>query len=64
MTDVSSFEDWISTKEASEVSGYSIEYIRKLARDDKIKNMKVGDFQILINRQSLKDYKDKKTQVN
>lgn len=67
MNDVESFEGWISTKEASDVFGYSIEYIRQLARASKVTSMKVGDFQILINRKSLEEYKankDKKTQVN
>lgn len=32
--------NWISTAEAVELSGYSLEYVRRLARDESIKSTK------------------------
>lgn len=49
--------NWISTEEAQEVSGYKAEYIRKLAREGKIESQKVYKT-VLISKQSLLDYKD------
>jgi excisionase family DNA binding protein len=56
-------EDWLTVREASEVSGYATEYIRQLIRDGDIDAEKKG-FSWLVNRESLEKYKDKKTQVN
>jgi excisionase family DNA binding protein len=35
-------EGWITTAEAGELTGYSIEYLRRLARKGKVKAHKVG----------------------
>jgi len=35
-------ETWISTKEAVKLTGYHIEYIRELIREDRVKGRKWG----------------------
>jgi len=48
-------EDWITVNEASELTGYSAQYIRRLVRQKKIKSQKwVRDWMISIS--SLKAY--------
>jgi excisionase family DNA binding protein len=48
-------EEWITVSEASELSGYSAQYIRRLVRKKKIKSQKwVRDWMISIS--SLKAY--------
>lgn len=47
--------DWITTAEAVKLSGYHIERLRELAREDKIKAQKWG-IQWQISRSSLLDY--------
>ena len=49
-------EGWISTGEAAELVDYTAEYIRRLAREDRIQAAKVGrDW--LINKESLLEHK-------
>jgi excisionase family DNA binding protein len=48
-------EDWITVREASEISGYSAQYIRRLVRQNKIKSQKwVRDW--MISSASLRAY--------
>lgn len=35
-------EEWITTSEAAQITGYNEEYIRRLARKEKIKARKFG----------------------
>lgn len=49
-------KNWISTEEAQMVSGYKVEYIRKLAREGKIDSQKVYKT-VLISKESLMEYK-------
>lgn len=64
MNEPKELEGWISTAQAAEISGYSQEYIRQLARDKEsgVVSTKIG-VHVLINRQSLEEYV-KKTRVN
>jgi excisionase family DNA binding protein len=53
--DESMAKDWITVKEASDLSGYNAQYIRRLVRQKKIKSQKwVRDWQI--SRSSLMAY--------
>jgi excisionase family DNA binding protein len=64
MDESKELEGWLSVREASELTGYSTEYIRNLARSGAIKSEKVG-YAVLIDREDLERYyKDKKTQFN
>jgi excisionase family DNA binding protein len=47
--------DWITTDEAAEISGYNIQHLRALIREQKIKADKKGG-QYWVDRQSLSDY--------
>ena len=47
--------DWITTEEATQLSGYSDQYIRRLIRQEKLTAEKKGG-QFWINKQSLLDY--------
>ena len=47
--------DWITTDEAAELSGYNVEYVRRLIRDGKIAAEKKGG-QFWIQRQVLLEY--------
>ncbi len=49
--------DWISVKEAAEISGYSIPYVQKLARQGKITAERKGPM-YWIDRASLEAYLD------
>jgi excisionase family DNA binding protein len=54
-------DEWLTTQEAAETSGYHIEHIRRLVRDGQIKARKWGrDW--MVNKISLYEYleKDKK----
>jgi len=48
-------EEWITTKEAAELSGYHAERIRELLRDGKIDGQKFGTIW-QVNRSSLTTY--------
>ena len=48
-------DDWFTTTEAAEISGYHVERIRELLREDKIKGRKWGQAW-MINRDSLMSY--------
>lgn len=48
-------DDWITTQEAAELSGYHVNYIRKLIRRGDIRGRKVS-IVWLIERQSLLGY--------
>jgi hypothetical protein len=66
MDESNELERWISVSEASELSGYGMDWLRELAKDKKIVSIKKGHM-ILIYKPSLELYKaseDKKTQVN
>ncbi len=48
--------DWITTKEAAELTRYSVEYVRRLVRQEKVVAKKwLRDW--VIDRQSLLEYK-------
>lgn len=47
--------EWITTKEASELSGYHAEHLRELIRDGKIKAQKFGEVW-QVSKQSLLAY--------
>lgn len=46
---------WITTKDAAKLSGYHVNYIRQLAKGNKIKFQKFGTT-LQIDKQSLLDY--------
>ena len=48
-------EEWLTTAEASELSGYHPEYIRDLMRDDKIDGRKFG-IVWQVSKESLESY--------
>lgn len=48
-------EQWITTKQASDFSGYHVNYIRQLARGNRIRFKKFGTT-LQINQQSLLEY--------
>ncbi len=49
-------EGWVNTREAAELTGYTVVYVRQLALRDRIEARKVGrDW--LINRASLLEHK-------
>ncbi len=48
--------EWITTKEAAELSGYAPDYVRDLAREGKIKARKVATVW-LVSRKSLLAHK-------
>ncbi len=45
--------DWITTREAAELSGYALDYIQDLAREGKIQARKVATVW-LVSRKSLR----------
>ena len=49
-------EGWITTGEAVELTGYGAEYLRQLARADKIKAQKFAG-RWVFNREDLREYK-------
>ena len=48
-------EDWITTTEAAEISGYHPEYVRRLVRNDQIRARKFGVVW-QVDRKSLSNY--------
>lgn len=48
-------DDWITTHEAAELSGYHVNYLRRLIRREEIQARKIS-FLWFVNRQSLLDY--------
>jgi excisionase family DNA binding protein len=46
-------EDWITTTEAAEISGYHVNYIRRLIKSDKVKGRKVWGREWQVSRSSL-----------
>lgn len=63
MDESKQLENWVSVREASELSGYATEYIRNLIRSGAIKHTKVG-YAVLVDRKSLEEYVGKKTRLN
>ena len=47
--------DWITTQEAAELSGYHVNYIRQLLQADKLHGRKWGQAW-QVSRQSLREY--------
>ena len=48
-------DEWLTTEQAAELSGYHVNYLRKLIRRGDIRARKLS-FLWLVNRQSLLDY--------
>ena len=48
-------EDWITTNEAAEISGYHPEYVRQLLKQKRVEGKKFGHVW-QISRVSLRDY--------
>lgn len=48
-------DDWITTQEAADLSGYHVNYLRWLIREERIKARRIS-FLWFVNRQSLLDY--------
>lgn len=47
--------EWLTVKEASKISGYNAEYLRRLMRENKIKYRKFS-FLYQVDKKSLEDY--------
>lgn len=47
--------DWLTTKEAAELSGYNVQYVRRLIRNGRVEARKFGPVW-QVNRQSLTAY--------
>ena len=56
-------EEWITTQEAAELSGYNIVYLRQLIRGKQIEGRKWGPVW-QVNRQSIVDYLEAAQQSN
>jgi len=52
------FEGWIGTAEARQLTGYTPDYLRRLAREEKVKAEKVGGSFWLFNRESILAWKE------
>jgi excisionase family DNA binding protein len=52
-------EGWVTPKEAADATGYAVEYIRILAREDRIPASQVGARFWLIDLDALLEYKRK-----
>ena len=52
-------EDWLTTYEAADVSGYELDYIRKLIRAQKVLGRKWGQ-SWQVSRQSLMEFIDER----
>jgi len=50
--------DWLTSREASERSGYSVQYVQRLYRQGKIEGVVKGGT-LLINPKSIDDYTNK-----
>jgi len=56
MTDTVKLEEWATIEDAAALSGYSEEYLRRLAREDKVRAFKAGrDW--LLHRTALLEYR-------
>ena len=53
--DWASMPDWITTEEAADISGYHVNYIRRLIRQDKVSARKAG-LMWWVDRDSLQKY--------
>jgi len=51
------FDGWIDTSAAQDLTGYTLDYLRQLAREKKVNAEKIGKFW-LINRASLLAWRD------
>lgn len=56
-------ENWISTTEAARLTGYTVRYIQKLAREGIIEGQKITLRAWLINQESLLAYKEHMEQI-
>lgn len=52
------FTEWITTKEAAELTGYSIQYVRRLVRQERVKARKWANTW-MIDKDALFSYKEK-----
>lgn len=48
--------DWLTVKEAAELSGYNLEHIRRLIRAGEIQAQKWGNLSWMVNKPSLLEY--------
>ena len=48
-------EEWLTTAEAAELSGYNLQYIRRLIRTGRIDSRRFGDVW-QVNQRSLQEY--------
>lgn len=53
--DWATMPEWITTEEAAEVSGYHVNYVRRLMRQNKLAGRKAGTMW-WVDRDSLKEY--------
>ena len=60
--DARSIEDFMTIEEATEFSGYTEQYLRRMSRAGKIEALKRGHFW-LVNRHSLETYMDRAADV-
>lgn len=51
-------EEWLTTQEAAELSGYHVDYVRKLVQANKVQGRKFGPLW-QVNRTSLLSYLSK-----
>jgi excisionase family DNA binding protein len=56
---MNSLIDWLTTQEASSLSGYHLEHIRRLIRNREIEAKKWGKVVWMVNRASLLEYMEK-----
>lgn len=49
--------DWITTEDASKLTGYRMEYVRQLAREKKVDSKKFGHA-VMISRDSIMKHKE------
>ena len=52
------FDGWIVTEEAQELTGYTPDYLRRLAREEKVEAEKVGGNFWLFSKDSLLAWKE------
>ena len=54
--------EWITTKEAAELTGYDVTHVRWLIREERVLGQKFGrDW--MVNRKSIQDYSDEMTKL-
>lgn len=56
-------DDWITTKEASELSGYHVNHIRRLIREDAIKGRKWANLVWQVSKESLLAYIERQSET-